>query len=286
MRHKQVLDVAAENPDASMDELASMVPSATTELVERTLDEYGDPAAENDQATADETGADESSPADTPDERTTAETAVTGTAMTDGSTATASQSETSTETEAATTDAPESEATTTEESADGNGDDKPSRDDLSAKEIDVLRVIADKPTATQREIGDELGVSSATVNNRVNDIKGFEWSDRVAFTETVLETDVTEGDSDDQSASPTATALEPMLADVLTQLETLEDRIEAVEGCLETVEPCAAEATGADGGALTAVDEPELVHKALCACLESDRFSEAEELQLVREMVN
>jgi hypothetical protein len=44
MRHKQILDVAAERPDASSAEIATDVPSATPDLVERVLDEYGDPA--------------------------------------------------------------------------------------------------------------------------------------------------------------------------------------------------------------------------------------------------
>jgi len=44
MRHKQILEVAAENPDASMEAVASRVPSATTQLVEQVLDEHGDPA--------------------------------------------------------------------------------------------------------------------------------------------------------------------------------------------------------------------------------------------------
>lgn len=44
MRHKRILDVAADNPDASVAELAEKVPSATTVLVENVLEEYGDPA--------------------------------------------------------------------------------------------------------------------------------------------------------------------------------------------------------------------------------------------------
>jgi len=56
VRHKHILDTAAEHPDASMEELASMVPSATTDLVERVLDKYGDPAEDgpDDDATAGE----------------------------------------------------------------------------------------------------------------------------------------------------------------------------------------------------------------------------------------
>lgn len=46
LRQKRILDVAADNPDAPMEDIASEIPSATTELVERVLEEYGDPAGE------------------------------------------------------------------------------------------------------------------------------------------------------------------------------------------------------------------------------------------------
>lgn len=44
MRQKRVLDVADQNPDASVEDLAALVPSVTPDLVEQVLDEYGDPA--------------------------------------------------------------------------------------------------------------------------------------------------------------------------------------------------------------------------------------------------
>jgi hypothetical protein len=42
--HKQILDVAETQPDSSVEEIASEVPSANVDLVERVFDEYGDPA--------------------------------------------------------------------------------------------------------------------------------------------------------------------------------------------------------------------------------------------------
>lgn len=44
IRQKQILDVAAENPEITMEAIADEVPSASPELVERVLNEYGDPA--------------------------------------------------------------------------------------------------------------------------------------------------------------------------------------------------------------------------------------------------
>lgn len=42
--HRQILDSASSKPEASLEELASEVAGASTDLVERVLEEYGDPA--------------------------------------------------------------------------------------------------------------------------------------------------------------------------------------------------------------------------------------------------
>jgi len=42
--HKQILDAAAANPDAPLEALANDVSGASIDLVERVLDEYGDPS--------------------------------------------------------------------------------------------------------------------------------------------------------------------------------------------------------------------------------------------------
>ncbi len=43
MRHKRILDLAESRPDASMEEIAEAVPTATVDVVEEVLEEYGDP---------------------------------------------------------------------------------------------------------------------------------------------------------------------------------------------------------------------------------------------------
>lgn len=45
IRHKQILDAAANQPNASLEAIAADIPSATADLVEQVLEEYGDPAA-------------------------------------------------------------------------------------------------------------------------------------------------------------------------------------------------------------------------------------------------
>lgn len=54
--HKQILDAAAEEPEASMETIADRVSGASLGLVEQVLDKYGDPADSQASETASETG--------------------------------------------------------------------------------------------------------------------------------------------------------------------------------------------------------------------------------------
>lgn len=53
MRHKRILDIAESQPDASMEEIAEAVPTATVDVVEEVLEEYGDPGEAEDTAVGD-----------------------------------------------------------------------------------------------------------------------------------------------------------------------------------------------------------------------------------------
>ena len=76
---------------------------------------------------------------------------------------------------------------------------------LTQKEHETLRAIAHDTDATQQDVADMLGVSRATVSNRVNAVEGFDWADRDSFVSAVIddrETPVPEGEpSDDASTS-------------------------------------------------------------------------------------
>lgn len=52
--HKKILEAAEARPDASFDELADAVSGASADLVERVIDEYGDPAEDVGQGEADD----------------------------------------------------------------------------------------------------------------------------------------------------------------------------------------------------------------------------------------
>ena len=59
---------------------------------------------------------------------------------------------------------------------------------LTQKEHETLRAIAHDTDATQQDVADMLGVSRATVSNRVNALSGFDWADRASFVEAVIGT--------------------------------------------------------------------------------------------------
>lgn len=162
------------------------------------------------------------------------------------------------------------------------GDTDPSSvaDDLSPKQREVLELIATNPTATQREIGEQLGVSSATVNNRVNSIDGFEWNDRASFVETVLQLEAeTESKPVKTAASRSSGEVKSTLSDIEDHLTTLDERVGSLEAQFgQAADACEQSTSG--------LDDPELVHKVVHACLESERMSETEELQLLEQILS
>ncbi|RXK47048.1 winged helix-turn-helix domain-containing protein [Halorientalis pallida] len=259
MRHRRILDVARQNPDASVDDLASMVPSATPDLVEHVFEEHGDPAAEE-----------ESPDASTPPAADSSE----GGDAADGGPTDAAGDGT-----AETVDAG---------AADSESDCYPEPGALSEKQRDVLAIVAAEPTATQQEIGERVGVSRATVNKRVNGIEGFEWSERESFVDAVFDEPpapgvTTDGGStaeppstDTDEAAPTGVDGDDprsATAEVGTALADLEGRVAALE---------AARDGGSEGSAF---DDPDLVHKVVHACMDAETISEAEELRILRALL-
>jgi len=247
MRHKQILDVAAENPDASVTEIASMVPSATPELVERVFDEHGDPASEN------------------------------------------TDSDTEEKSVAPSVGEVEAEENATQSDSESQPDEEaelPSPESLSEKQRAVLRAIAANPDATQREIGEQLDVSSATVSNRVNSIEGFEWGDRQSIVETLLDEDTAT-----ETTAPAASAGTDSQTDEkpteTPALSTLESTVEQLEKQVATLEKRLDETDQSDENrGESPFDDPELAHKIVHSCIESDRITEDEELQILKQLLD
>ncbi|WP_217255549.1 MarR family winged helix-turn-helix transcriptional regulator [Natronococcus occultus] len=172
--------------------------------------------------------------------------------------------------------------------------------DLTEKQLETLREIRDQPTATQADLADELGVTSATINQRLNSIDGFDWVERRAFTEalfnqreaisgslgeektnivnsaveSVADTTTTMPESNDSNSDgeKVNTDLDNQYCEELTdQVHELTEHVQAVERQLET------QSTASD----SILTDPELAHKVLHACFTSDQISKEEELRIL-----
>lgn len=253
MRQKRILDAAAENPDASVRDIAAMVPTATTNLVEDVLETYGDPATEDEEYP--ESVANGEGPATTSPGWSTGQSNESLGQATDGG-----GSEYSTDKQTTEQSAQESKETS-------DGDDDPSPAALTAKQREVLRAIADRPAATQRELAAELGVSASTVSNHANSIEGFDWDERRSFVESLFDTDLSghTGRTDDTPAG----------RDVQSKLEELAERFSELERQVESLE----------GEGHVAFDDPDLAHKVVHACMRAETISEEEELQILRSIL-
>ncbi|WP_435183692.1 winged helix-turn-helix transcriptional regulator [Halobellus sp. EA9] len=291
IRQRRILDLAADEPDASYADIAERVPSASADLVERVLEEYGDPAPPV-PAPAD-------GDVDESEDDTESETPNQGGDASDHSDA---------------------------EVAPARVD----LDSLSAKDRETLRAIYERPAATQQEIADVLDVSRATVSNRIRDIDGFEWADRASLTaalfgsdddastpgnedsstdaDSARESEVAKGDATSESLDETApepdgapttgTTSEPgaeaeashapdVAAEDIDRLtdavDELSDRLGSVERRLDAIEagPDERESEREDPEA-SPFDDPEFVHKVVHACMDAEQVTEDEERRLIR----
>lgn len=214
--HKQILDTAEESPDASMEEIATRVSGTTTDLVERVLKEYGDPAENSD------------SPGDYHEKSDM------------------SQNSSHQDVDIARTNGKKEQQAETK---------------LTEEQRETVRSIAEHPDASQRELGELLGVSASTISHRLSAIEGFEWENRASFVESL---------SDGQVANT-----EEYGQDVREMLDLLVRRVDEVEQQLDTLST-QPESVFAD---------PALVHKVLHACLTSEQVTDEEELRILKEVV-
>jgi hypothetical protein len=251
--HKNILDEARAEPEASIEELARRISAANTMVVQRVLDEYGDPARNNlsdksdgivdngqsaeshkmndeGQSLGDDEVFKNGQSAKSYDPLNTDETGKNGgTAELD---------------EAGGTDVTTNGITVKKLAAEvGN---------LTDVQRDTLFAIFKNPDAPQHEVADRLKVSASTVNRRVNAIEDFEWSNRQEFVEGLFE---------DEHKTPTKSMSTP------ENEEMIEDG-------------------RSDARSSQAFNDPEVVHKVVHACFESDRISEDEEMRILRAIID
>lgn len=223
MIHKKILDAARDDPSASHTEISKTVSGASTRLVERVLENYGDPA----ERLVDETpnrGSDGG-----PTESVGRSNDV-GTA----------QSETTSKDAEPTTDGTTGDRSELSDTA-----------DLTEAQLETLTAVAEHPGATQRELAEILDVSCATVNRRVSAVEGLSWTDRRSFVESFF----ADRDRPDSENAP--------------------GEADSTDG----------DEAGRPSQSGRALDDPALVQKILHACLESERISDDEELDIISAFV-
>lgn len=294
--HRNILDRAAEDHDASMEEIADDVSGASIDLVERVLEKYGDPSeAETSSSATDggESKASETVPAESDDEV---------------------DSEADGQDERSDVEPGDSDEQSDVEP--GNSDEQSEQpdpeidvDELSEKQRKTLRLVEEHPEATQAELAERFGVTPSAINRRLNDIPGFEWNDRSEIASEIV--DSTERTGERGEAQQRADR-DP---DAENDEHRLEDTAAEVDDAPSTASGAAATnhevRNATDGGATppversieelqqrtmeiereleqSAVDgeglDPELLYKAMRACMNSDQITEEEELDILRKL--
>jgi hypothetical protein len=248
MIHKRILSVAERDPNATVGELSRSVSGARPDLVERVLEEYGDPG---DRGTETERGGVAVDAAGETD----------GIETLDSPVVDAERSGSRTDAERAD---PEADAAAT--TATAEVEDEQERE-LSAEQYEILAAIREHPNATQRDLADLVGVSCATINRRVNSIEGFEWDERAAFATSALD-----GEKRRRSDGTQDGAGSP--------LPGAGDQSEA--GSVERQERDGFQTAGTGEIGESLFGDVELTHKVVHACMASDRITEAEEMKILR----
>lgn len=216
IRHQEILEIAAEKPERSMEDIAAEVPSATTSLVERVLDEYGDPATDSHE--------------------------------------------------------PKVSAKTEEEPVEDQNYDGPDEDEhLTDAELEVLRAIHSKPAASQRTLAESLDLSAATISKRAKAIDGLEWDHRESFVREFFDANPNLLEEDDIDEGNLSVMRRTDIDGLRAEIDLLNERIDSLatehesSGCFE---------------------DPELAHKVIHACMQSEEFSSDEELAVIRSVAN
>lgn len=155
-------------------------------------------------------------------------------------------------------------------------------DALTDQQRETLEMISEQPDATQMDIGEELGVSGATINQRLSTIDGFEWEERNSIVQEIFDDDADDSEvgdlarrNDIESRLETVEELlDSRLSELQTEMDTRFERIEAdIDQRLNETNK------GQTGGPF---EDSELFAKVIRAIVSDDSISENEELQVIR----
>jgi transcriptional regulator with XRE-family HTH domain len=268
-----------------MAEIADEIGGASVELVERVLGEYGDPAGDGPDEGTDGDGPGEGTDGDGPGEGTDGDGPGEGTdgdgpgeectSVPAGEELDDSDGRTGADEHTTTRDASEPEMET-----DQNGRREGDHTELSEKQLRALRLIEEHPDASQGELAEEFDVTRATVSRWLNAIPGFEWPRRAEHASEILnggEIRDTDGPVDSERLGEfdrRLDAIERRLDGMVTGDELVTDDEGATDAGMET-----------GGGTAHSGLDPELAHKVVHACLNSERITEDEELRLLKELM-
>lgn len=111
------------------------------------------------------------------------------------------------------------------------------------------------------------------MSNRVNDLENFEWQTRQQYVEAVFE----EANPTDESDADSQTVTSATDGGSGPRVEQLEERLTDLEGRLQAKQSRFCDAV---------FDEPELVHKIVHACMDSDVITEEEELRILQALLH
>ena len=330
IRQKRVLEMAEKKPNASLSEISEEIPSATADYVDRILDRFGDPAASAEESP------DDSQPEDTgskPDKQNESKSENSNKEKMSKETPPTSPP-TISGTDSNSTDEPDLTEPTRKSEEPSVADDlrgsqkesdeePPDPDDLTQKERETLRAIHYEPTAAQKEIANMLGVSRATVSNRVNAISGFSWQNRGSFVEEifdeeiiiddsitnglnqssteenrsnsydensavsdasnsmasrVIDEEIDDNDMDSKREGVTQTAGDSVDPEVSADIAEMADQMNDIEHCLGKLEE---NIENTDSNSDSLLNNSELLHKVVHACMDSDIVSEEEEIKIL-----
>ncbi|PSQ07372.1 hypothetical protein BRC93_16325 [Halobacteriales archaeon QS_5_70_15] len=268
--HKRILDAAESEPDASMTEIADGIGGASTELVERVLEQYGDPAEDQQESRADTQDPQEVTMDEHDSQNEQGETAST----TDGS--------------------------VSEARADENGRRDVDRSELTERQLKTLRLIDEVPDASQSDLAEEFDVTRVTISRRLNDIPGFDWSRRREIASEILNGgDLRETNEQEQSGQSggreqpeqsndregSGQSDERERSGQSAEPETLDRRLDALERRVDEIETTPDDQVETTPDASSPGIGPELAHKVVHAAMTSDLIDEEEELRLLRELM-
>ena len=303
-----------------MKELADDISGATTSIVQRVLRQYGDPGldeetdeqeSESAEAIATDERADEDDSSSADDSATNASHSKSNAADQSHGSSDSAVSPDGVTFQVEQADYKPDSDNTLDRSSQHDQHSIPDLSQFTEKQRETLRAIRERPTATQAELADELGVASATINQRVNSIDGFDWSERHAFVDAVFshhdapesetresnverETDGgptpperttdtlddstkmknSKNNNDTGRTGSSANSDAQHCEDINGQVDELSKQVEALEQRVETQSPS------------TGFSDPELAHKVVHACVTSDNISEEEELEILKTIID